>query len=45
MPDSSFNLEPGNRSSTWGIVDLEEDHADVEATLRKQSAKHFRLRA
>jgi hypothetical protein len=41
MPDLIHHAREG---TDWGVVDLEDDRADVEATLRKLSAKHFRLR-
>ncbi|KAL8278325.1 hypothetical protein RQP46_009217 [Phenoliferia psychrophenolica] len=40
MPD---DVHPGDRSSTWGVLDLQPDGTDVEETLRKPEAKHFRL--
>lgn len=43
MPDLYHPTEDSN-TSTWGVVDLEGGSADVDATLRKPSAKHFRLR-
>lgn len=42
MPDESH---AGDRSTTWGLVDLQGElpPGDVEDTLRKPEAKHFRL--
>lgn len=41
MPDETH---PADRSTTWGVVDFQQDGTDVEDTLRKPEAKHFRLR-
>ncbi|KAK4700951.1 hypothetical protein P7C70_g5290, partial [Phenoliferia sp. Uapishka_3] len=40
MPD---DVHPGDRSSTWGVLDFQPDGTDVEETLRKPEGKHFRL--
>ncbi|ORY91449.1 hypothetical protein BCR35DRAFT_274133 [Leucosporidium creatinivorum] len=40
MPDE---LQPADRSSNWGVVDFAQEATDVEDTLRKPEAKHFRL--
>lgn len=41
MPDEFHH--PNDKSTTWGLLDLQ-DGEDVEETLRKPEAKHFRLR-
>lgn len=44
MPDETF-VPGADRSSTWGLLDVQVDGNDVEETLRKPGAKHFRLRS
>lgn len=41
MPDE---IHPADRSTTWGLLDIQGDTTGVEETLKKPEAKHFRLR-
>lgn len=43
LPPPLMHDRSGTTSTGWGVVDLEEERADVDTTLRKTSAKHFRL--
>lgn len=41
MPDE---VHPADRSSTWGLLDIQVDGNAFEETLKKPGGKHFRLR-